>query len=75
MVDLTYNYTGGSISGNNNNKLNEYLITNNLNQAIYILTSEQIHILQRRCKWLDDIGKILYIYIIPLHISWLKLIK
>jgi hypothetical protein len=38
-------------------KLPPYIVTNNLNQAIYILSRDHIHNLQDKCQFLTDIGQ------------------
>jgi len=37
--------------------LGKYIVTNNLNQAIFIFSQEQVVDLQRRCHFLTDIGR------------------
>lgn len=39
------------------NNLPPYIVTNNLNQAIYILSRDHIHNLQDKCQFLTDIGQ------------------
>jgi hypothetical protein len=38
-------------------KVGKYLVTNNLNQAIYLLSQDQVIDLQDRCHFLTDIGQ------------------
>jgi hypothetical protein len=41
----------------NNKEDNKFIVTNNLNQAIYLFTQEQVIDLHKRCNFLYDIGQ------------------
>ena len=43
-------------NNNNNNILGKYVVTNNLNQAIYVLSRYQLQDLEKRCDFLSNPG-------------------
>ncbi len=57
VVDLELNYDGSKIEDNEDKSPYHYVVTNNLNQASYIFSIDQIKLLEKRCQFLSDIGQ------------------
>ena len=57
VVDLELNYNGYKNKDDKDESPYHYVVTNNLNQASYIFSIEQIKLLEKRCQFLSDIGQ------------------
>ena len=67
VVDLRLNYShahrldagydSGAHVAHGDGDAYKYVVTNNVNQAMFIFSREQVMVLEDRCGWLTDVGK------------------